>query len=62
VARIVAGKPPRTSAALQPHTLTPTNLGPYLKGTGTHQRSPEHYQQRAERRRRTRRTDNDDGQ
>jgi hypothetical protein len=62
VARIVAGKPPRKSTALQPHTLTPTNLGSYLKGTGTHQRSPEHYQQLAARRRRTRRTDDDDGQ
>ena len=42
--------------------LTPTNLGSYLKGTGTHQRSPEHYQQLGARRRRTRRTDDDDGQ
>ena len=62
VARIVMGRPPRKSAPLQPPALTPTNLGSYLKGTGTHQRSPEHYQQLGARRRRTRRTDDDDGQ
>ena len=62
VARIVAGRPPRTNAPLQPPALTPTNLGSYLKGTGTHQRSPEHYQQLGARRRRPRRTDDDDGQ
>ena len=63
VARIVAGKPPRKSAQLQPHTLTPANLTSYLKGAGTHQRSPEHYQQLAERHRKPKGTkDDDDGQ
>jgi transposase len=63
VARIVAGKPPRRRLALQPQSLTPTNLGAYLKGAGTHQRSPAHYQTLAARRRTPKgRTDDDDGQ
>ena len=63
VARIVAGKPPRTSAALTPHPLTPANFSSYLKGAGTHQRSPAHYKQLAERRRKPKGAkDDDDGQ
>ncbi len=64
VARIVAGKPPRQRTALQPHALTPANLGSYLKGAGLHQRSPEDYQKRAARRTRkdAGRKDDDDGQ
>jgi transposase len=63
VARIVAGKPPRQRAALQPQSLTPTNLGAYLKGAGPHQRSPEQYQQLTARRRKpTGPKDEDDGQ
>jgi hypothetical protein len=63
VARIVAGKPPRRRLALQPQSLTPSNLGAYLKGAGTHQRSPAQYQTLATgRRKRKDRTDDDDGQ
>ena len=64
VTRIVAGKPPRKSAQLQPHALTPANLGSYLKGAGTHQRNPEDYQQIAERRtpKGAGRKDDDNGQ
>jgi transposase len=45
--RIVKGKAPRPGARLQPHAVSPTNLGSYLKGAGRHQRSPEHYRQLA---------------
>jgi len=64
VARIVAGKPPRSGTRLQPHALTPTNLGAYLKGAGSHQRSPEQYQQLAQKRARkgTGTNNDDDGQ
>jgi len=64
VTRIVAGKPPRKSAQLQPHALTPANLGSYLKGAGPHQRSPEDYHKLAERRHRkgTSSTEDGDGQ
>ena len=62
VARIVAGKPPRTRAQLQPPSLTPTNLSAYLKGAGSHQRSPAHYHTLAARRRKGKGTTNDDGQ
>lgn len=64
VARIVAGKPPRSPTRLQPQALTPTNLGSYLKGAGSHQRSPGEYQQLAEKRARkgTGRESDDDGQ
>lgn len=44
VIRIVEGKPARATVELQPRALTPQNLGPYLKGTGSYQRSPDHYQ------------------
>ncbi len=61
VARIVAGKPPRAGSRLEPHALTPTNLGSYLKGAGRHQRSPEHYRQLAAKRTgKGSGTDNDD--
>jgi transposase len=63
VERIVAGKRPRPRLALQPQTLPPTNLGAYLKGAGTHQRSPAQYQTLATRRRKPKDpTDDDDGQ
>jgi transposase len=63
VERIVAGKRPRPRLALQPQTLTSTNLGAYLKGAGTHQRSPAQYQTLAARRRTPKgSTDDADGQ
>jgi transposase len=64
VARIVAGKPPRSGTRLEPQALTPTNLGSYLKGAGRHQRSPEQYQELAGKRPRRGGSgdQNDDGQ
>ena len=64
VTRIVEGKPPRAGSRLHPEALTPTNLGPYLKGAGSHQRSPEDYRELADKRARKRKgaKDSDDGQ
>lgn len=61
VARIVIGKAPRSGVRLQPHSLSATNLGSYLKGAGTHQRSPERYRQLVEQRRGKKTSEEDDG-
>lgn len=62
VERIVQAKAPRGTGTLHPPALTPTNLGSYLKGAGSHQRSPEQYRDLAKRPTPTRRNEDDNGQ